>query len=80
MKRILLIISLFLPSVLTAAPLPDNEIFRAMHDEMQRTLRELRLKDNPAPYYVAYWVEQTHRAKVSAQLGTLVPRADTASG
>ena len=78
MKRILLIISLFLPSVLTAAPLPDNEFFRAMHDEMQRTLRELRLKDNPAPYYVAYWVEQTHRAKVSAQLGTLVPRADTA--
>lgn len=79
MKRNFIVIALFLlPGLLVAAPLPDNEFFRAMNDEMQRTLHQLRLKDHPAPYYVAYWVKQPHAVKISAQLGTLVPHADTA--
>ncbi|WP_428075365.1 metallopeptidase TldD-related protein [Candidatus Avelusimicrobium luingense] len=78
MKRILYVMVLFLvPGILTAAPWPNNEFFRAMNDEMQRTLKQLRLKGHPDPYYVAYWAKQSHSVNVRAQMGTLVPMADT---
>ena len=78
MKRILYVMVLFLvPGILTAAPWPNNEFFRAMNDEMQRTLKQLHLKGHPDPYYVAYWAKQAHSVNVRAQMGTLVPMADT---
>lgn len=62
-----------LPGLGNTAPLPDNIYFRAMNDEMQRTLHELRLKDHPNPYFVAYWIQHYHGVFISADMGTLAP-------
>ena len=72
MKR-LLIGLLILPCVAVAKPLPDNIYFRAMNDEMQRAIKELRLKDHPDPYYIAYWLRRNYNWEVEADMGTLTP-------
>lgn len=57
-----------------AAPkLPDNIYFRAMQDEMKRTLKELRAKDSPAPYYAAYKLERRRGMRRTASFGALYP-------
>lgn len=67
------IISLFFSGVLFAAPLPDNLFFRAMQDEMQRSLKQLRLKDHPNPHYIAYFLRHFHTVEIRANMGALAP-------
>ncbi len=76
MKRFWLIGLCLAGLVGTAAAnaLPDNIYFRAMNDEMQRALTELRLKDHPAPYYISYWLFHDYYWEFSADMGTLVPQ------
>lgn len=56
-----------------APKLPDNIYFRAMQDEMKRTLQELRAKDSPNPYYVAYKLMRTVYLEKAASFGELYP-------
>lgn len=51
--------------------LPDNIYFRAMRDEMDRTLKKLRSKNAPAPYYVAYKLSRQFEFSMDASLGEL---------
>lgn len=51
--------------------LPDNVYFRAMQDEMNRTLKELRSPGSPAPYYAAYKLRHSLNLFVWASLGQL---------
>ena len=77
MKRFLFILMVgFFPGLLGAVQLPDNLFFRAMNDEMQRSLKELRLKDHPDPYYIAYWLFHSRNIAVEADMGALFPRVD----
>lgn len=62
-----------LPGGAVAARVPDNMYFRAMQDEMQRALRELRLKDHPKPYFIAYQLRHYNSVTVRADMGTLAP-------
>lgn len=73
MKRIFVFLLLMLPCWSGAAQLPDNMYFRAMNDEMQRALRELRLKDHPKPYFISYWVRHYEQVTIAANMGTLSP-------
>ncbi|MCQ2410364.1 MAG: metallopeptidase TldD-related protein [Elusimicrobiaceae bacterium] len=74
MKRFLIgLIGLCYAGVSWAGPLPDNMYFRAMHDEMQRSLANLHLKDHPRPYYMYYLVREVHSVVVKANMGTLAP-------
>lgn len=74
MKRWVLIGScIFFSGWSLAATLPDNMYFRAMHDEMQRALKQLRLKDHPAPYYMAYFLQHFRTVDISANMGALTP-------
>ena len=77
MKRLLFIfIVSFFPALAGAVQLPDNMFFRAMNDEMQRSLKELRLKDHPNPYYIAYWLFHSRNLTIGANMGTLRPQVD----
>ena len=77
MKRLLFIfIVSFFPALAGAVQLPDNMFFRAMNDEMQRSLKELRLKDHPNPYYIAYWLFHSRNLTLGANMGTLRPQVD----
>jgi hypothetical protein len=49
-----------------------SPILAAMQDEMQRSMAELRMKDEPAPYYIAYEVQDRTTVDVSGRLGAVV--------
>jgi predicted Zn-dependent protease len=50
----------------------DTPILAAMADELARSMSSLRLKDQPAPYYIEYEVEDRLATRVTARHGALV--------
>jgi hypothetical protein len=50
----------------------DAPALSAMTDELARSMKELRLKDQPAPYFIEYEVEDRASTRVTARLGALV--------
>jgi TldD protein len=49
----------------------DPAVRQAMQDEVQRSMAELRLGDEPKPYYLAYVVSDAEQATVSATFGAV---------
>ena len=57
----------------SSAPLAQNgPVLAAMTDELARSMKMLRLNDQPAPYYIEYEVEDWASTRVTARLGALV--------
>jgi hypothetical protein len=57
------------------APAPsaqDAPVLSAMADELARSMKELRLKDQPAPYFIEYEVEDRAATRVTSRFGALV--------
>jgi len=50
----------------------ESPILTAMRDELKRSMSELRLKDEPAPYYIDYEVDDVSTMRVVARLGALL--------
>jgi len=55
----------------------DAPILAAMQDEMKRSMADLRMKDQPAPYYIAYEIDDTTTARALARLGSPVDDTTT---
>ncbi|MBI4386314.1 MAG: hypothetical protein HY551_02930 [Elusimicrobia bacterium] len=53
----------------------DDAVFRAMHDELGRTMRRLRLGELSRPYFVSYTVRAATRAVVSADFGGITRKS-----
>jgi predicted Zn-dependent protease len=51
---------------------PTSPILSAMQDEMRRSMSDLRLKDEPAPYYIDYQVDDLVSMRAVARLGGTV--------
>lgn len=68
-KSIFLFFVCLLPAVSFGAPAENEMYFRAMQDEMKRTLKELHLPGELKPYYVAYVISETFSKRVQASLG-----------
>ena len=49
----------------------DTPIVSAMADELARSMKELRMKDQPAPYFIEYEVWDTAATRITARLGAL---------
>jgi predicted Zn-dependent protease len=49
----------------------DTPIVSAMADELARSMKELRMKDQPPPYFIEYEVWDTAATRVTARLGAL---------
>ena len=49
----------------------ESPILVAMREEMQRAMAGLRLKDEPAPYYIAYTVTDAWNGGVISRLGSI---------
>ena len=49
-----------------------SPILAAMQDELARSMAELKLRDEPPPYYIAYEVDEVASTRISAQLGAIV--------
>ncbi|HEX5107983.1 MAG TPA: metallopeptidase TldD-related protein [Vicinamibacterales bacterium] len=57
------------------APSPhaqDTPVLAAMADELARSMKELRLRDQPAPYFIEYEVEDRAATRVTSRFGALV--------
>jgi predicted Zn-dependent protease len=68
-----LVVSLLLVSPWRpASHAQDSPILAAMRDELKRSMAELRLKDEPAPYYIDYEVADVSTLRVMARLGSVV--------
>ena len=75
MSRIAIPIALALGVIVCFTALPgaqDSVVMSAMKDEMERSMRLLRIQDQPAPYYIEYEVEERTSTRVTARLGALL--------
>src|ERR1700730_15490143 len=50
----------------------QSPILAAMQDEMARSMSELRMKDAPPPYYIAYELHDRTLVDVSGRLGAIM--------
>jgi len=74
MKRAI-VTTLLVAAGLQFGPAPraqQDPILQAMQEEMRRAMDGLRMGNEPRPYYIAYAIEDTAAAMVSATLGTVV--------
>jgi len=53
----------------------EDTVLRAMRDELARSAAQLKLEGGAPPYFVAYRVEDTAEAGVTASFGSIVTRA-----
>jgi hypothetical protein len=75
MTRLLTIVAVASLGVVVTLPAPAAQelpTITAMADELTRSMGELRMKDQPAPYYVEYEVEERIGTRITARLGALV--------
>lgn len=64
---------LLLATGLTAgAATRDDQVFTALQDEMQRSMEGLRLEGQPAPYYIAYQLDEVDLHRQTSQAGELI--------
>ena len=69
------IVTAILTVVLAPMPAPhaqDSPLLAAMQDEMKRSMAELRLKGEPAPYYIEYEIDDVASMRAIARLGGVV--------
>jgi hypothetical protein len=57
----------------------ESPIVSAMRDELKRSMADLRLKDEPAPYYIDYEIDDISTMRVIARLGALLDDSTTRS-
>jgi len=68
------IILVFIIAVMfMAVPLlaQDDVVLRALSDEMDRSMADLKLEDNDAPYYLQYLLNQEYNCRISAEYGAV---------
>ena len=82
--RAILPVAVMASVVLMSSSLPapqaqESPIVAAMRDELKRSMAELRLKDEPAPYYIDYEIDDVSTMRVIARLGALLDDSVTRS-
>ena len=78
MKPAALMMAVGLLASAAGAQAQDDVVFRAMRDELARSMR-LRLDTMPRPYFIAYRVDETAGLFVGASLGSLLHSVESRS-
>ena len=63
---------LCLPAAVARPKAADSPILTAMQDELKRSMSDLRLPDQPAPYYISYGVDDVREWSFEARFGATV--------
>ena len=50
----------------------SSPVLSAMADELARSMKSLRMKDQPPPYYIEYEVEDRASTRITTRMGALV--------
>ena len=74
LKTILLVI--ILPSGISAQQQNDDVILRAMQDEMDRNMKELRLPNHDKPFFIMYNIQDQKTYDITATLGSIVQSSE----
>ena len=73
MKRIILTVWIIAGLAASAHALPkDDVIFRAMNDEMGRTMKKLRMEKLQKPYFAAYAINDNFHTGISCSFGGVI--------
>ncbi len=73
LKKTVLLLVLIISSVSLNA---NDEILRAMRDEIKRSMDELKLEDLQKPYYIEYTVTKSSSFVLKSQLGSITEETD----
>jgi len=68
-KNVFLVIFLF--GVLSLSTVANDEMFKAMKDEMNRSMRELKLENLQKPYFIEYVITVKKQNRIVGSLGTI---------
>lgn len=80
MKKITRLIAIILLlAVSKNFAIPNQEILRAMRDELQRSMDSLYISGLPKPYYIEYLLTVNRSHRTSSYLGSLVDSSSTFS-
>jgi len=71
-RRVLLSLVFCIPGTLSAADDGADAVTRALHDELERSMRGLRLEGLERPYFISYRIEDLYVHVSSAIRGSLV--------
>ena len=69
---LLLALVLLAPALAPSIAAQESPLMQAMRDELTRAMTGLRIADQPAPYYIAYTLEDVPAGSMDAILGALV--------
>src|SRR5579864_5374482 len=72
MRRKIGCIAILLAVLASAAAAQEDVVMKAMRDEMDRSMKDLRLPDSPKPYFIAYRVDMVDLQGIGATLGSLL--------
>ena len=65
-------LTLVVPAARAQQDSPQSPLLRTMREEIARSMAGLRIPDQPAPYYIAYTIDDLATARVSATFGAIV--------
>ncbi|MEW5805917.1 MAG: metallopeptidase TldD-related protein [Acidobacteriota bacterium] len=72
---IMALLTLSIPSLLMGG-FTDEALFKAMDDELQRTIRKLKMENLDKPYYVEYAVTEFQNFELDGSFGTITRKID----
>src|SRR5882724_3570384 len=64
---------------LTAQQSPDDVVLKAMKDEINRNLTELKLPDFEKPFFIMYGISDQKNYSISATLGSITRLSENQS-
>jgi predicted Zn-dependent protease len=50
----------------------NDPLLKAMLSELKRSKENLRLPEQPAPYFISYWIQETSTASISGKNGAII--------
>ncbi|HNB21954.1 MAG TPA: hypothetical protein PKZ32_06050, partial [Candidatus Melainabacteria bacterium] len=53
----------------------DDVVFKAMKDEMDRSVKQLKIKGHEAPYFISYTVKDKDVVRIAGSFGALDSRS-----
>lgn len=75
MKRLLFFL-IFILFTFCSAQAQNNVLLSAMKDELKRSMEQLKLPDQPGPYYISYFLSDTISLRVMADSGAITVNSD----
>lgn len=69
------IVAIAILSIISGSPIraqaQDDVIFKAMKDEMDRSMKELKIKGHEAPYFISYTVKDKDIVRIAGSFGAI---------